>query len=317
MQCIEGLIKEVYNSSKIPFKLIVGGVGTYCSPMFNISEQYIRKTTEYRKVEYTIIVDKKYELAIDLLKCYFESNFKDIIIKKEDLLNRLLSEKDISTEVIDIVWPELNESFELINIYTDIYSNELYEEIKDIYSSDRIEVIYYENAILVVGNIENILDIVDNIKSRFNEYYKKSYITYCKINNYLSLKQTYDKTIYKLELAVKYEVKDIVFGEKELILEELVDSLSDEVKNKIREDFSSKITKLDEEMLKTIEVFFDCGLNLSEAAKELYIHRNTLIYRLDKIQRITSYDIRKFDNAMLFKIIYIYIGRKKLTVEKV
>ena len=310
MQCIEGLIKEVYNSSKIPFKLIVGGVGTYCSPMFNISEQYIRRTTEYRKVEYTIIVDKKYELAIDLLKCYFESNFKDIIIKKEDLLNRLLSEKDISTEVIDIVWPELNESFELINIYTDIYSNELYEEIKDIYSSDRIEVIYYENAILVVGNIENILQTVDDIRSRFNEYYKKNYITYGKVNNYLSLKQVYDKTTYKLELAVKYGVKDIVFGEKELILEELVEALSDEVKDKIREDFSYKITKLDEEMLKTIEVFFDCGLNLSEAAKELYIHRNTLIYRLDKIQRITSYDIRKFNNAMIFKIIFLYIGRK-------
>ena len=285
--------------------------------MFNISEQYIRRTTEYRKVEYTIIVDKKYELAIDLLKCYFESNFKDIIIKKEDLLNRLLSEKDISTEVIDIVWPELNESFELINIYTDIYSNELYEEIKYIYSSDKIEVIYYGNAILVVGNIENILQTVDDIRSRFNEYYKKNYITYGKVNNYLSLKQVYDKTTYKLELAVKYGVKDIVFGEKELILEELVEALSDEVKDKIREDFSYKITKLDEEMLKTIEVFFDCGLNLSEAAKELYIHRNTLIYRLDKIQRITSYDIRKFDNAMLFKIIYIYIGRKKLTVEKV
>lgn len=310
VQCIEGLIKEVYSSSKIPFKLIVDGVGTYCSPMFNISEQYIRKTTEYRKVEYTIIVDKKYELAIDLLKCYCESNFKDIIIKKEDLLNSLLSEKDISTEVVDIVWPELNESFELINIYTDIYSNELYEEIKDIYSSDKIEVIYYENAILVVGNIENILQTVDDIRSRFNEYYKKNYITYGKVNNYLSLKQVYDKTTYKLELAVKYGVKDIVFGEKELILEELVEALSDEVKDKIREDFSYKITKLDEEMLKTMEVFFDCGLNLSEAAKELYIHRNTLIYRLDKIQRITSYDIRKFNNAMIFKIIFLHIGRK-------
>ena len=162
----------------------------------------------------------------------------------------------------------------------------------------------------MVGNIENILQTVDDIRSRFNEYYKKNYITYGKVNNYLSLKQVYDKTTYKLELAVKYGVKDIVFGEKELILEELVEALSDEVKDKIREDFSYKITKLDEEMLKTIEVFFDCGLNLSEAAKELYIHRNTLIYRLDKIQRITSYDIRKFNNAMIFKIIFLYIGRK-------
>ncbi|MCI9302585.1 MAG: PucR family transcriptional regulator [Clostridium sp.] len=65
-------------------------------------------------------------------------------------------------------------------------------------------------------------------------------------------------------------------------------------------------------MIRTIEVFFKCGLNLSEAAKELYIHRNTLIYRLDKIQKITSYDIREFNNAMIFKIIFLYNKKKKI-----
>ena len=59
-----------------------------------------------------------------------------------------------------------------------------------------------------------------------------------------------------------------------------------------------------------MEVFFKCGLNLSEAAKELYIHRNTLIYRLDKIQKYTSYDIRDFNNAVIFKIVFFF-GRKK------
>ena len=90
------------------------------------------------------------------------------------------------------------------------------------------------------------------------------------------------------------------------------------MKNKIVNDFKSKIAKLDNEMIRTIEVFFKCGLNLSESAKELYIHRNTLIYRLDKIQKVTSYDIREFNNAMIFKIIFLYIGRKNnLTVEKI
>ncbi|WP_304576487.1 CdaR family transcriptional regulator, partial [uncultured Clostridium sp.] len=72
------------------------------------------------------------------------------------------------------------------------------------------------------------------------------------------------------------------------------------------------LSKLDNEMIRTIEVFFKCGLNLSEAAKELYIHRNTLIYRLDKIQKITSYDIREFNNAMIFKIIFLYNKKKKI-----
>ena len=71
-------------------------------------------------------------------------------------------------------------------------------------------------------------------------------------------------------------------------------------------------------MIRTIEVFFNCGLNLSESAKELYIHRNTLIYRLDKIQKMTSYDIREFNNAMIFKIILVYMEKKNnLIVEKV
>ncbi|MBM6839900.1 helix-turn-helix domain-containing protein, partial [Clostridium saudiense] len=64
-------------------------------------------------------------------------------------------------------------------------------------------------------------------------------------------------------------------------------------------------------MIKTIEVFFKCGLNLSEAAKELYIHRNTLIYRLDKIEKLTSYDIREFNNAVIFKIVFFLWKEKK------
>ena len=51
-------------------------------------------------------------------------------------------------------------------------------------------------------------------------------------------------------------------------------------------------------------------LNLSEASKELYIHRNTLIYRLDKIQKYTNYDIREFNDAVLLKIIF-FIWKEK------
>ena len=66
----------------------------------------------------------------------------------------------------------------------------------------------------------------------------------------------------------------------------------------------------DNEMIRTIEVFFRCGLNLSDAAKELYIHRNTLIYRLDKIEKYTAYDIRNFNNAVLFKVVF-FIWKEK------
>ena len=52
-----------------------------------------------------------------------------------------------------------------------------------------------------------------------------------------------------------------------------------------------------------IEMFFKKDLNLSDTARQLYIHRNTLVYRLDKVQRQTGLDLRSFDDAITFKIL--------------
>lgn len=69
--------------------------------------------------------------------------------------------------------------------------------------------------------------------------------------------------------------------------------------------FNRRTAKLfNEEMLQTIEMFFRKDLNLSDTARQLYIHRNTLVYRLDKVQRHTGLDLRKFENAVTFKILY-------------
>ncbi len=60
--------------------------------------------------------------------------------------------------------------------------------------------------------------------------------------------------------------------------------------------------KFDEEMLATINKFFELNLNLSETARQMYIHRNTLAYRLERIEKMTGLDIRSFEDAMTFKL---------------
>jgi len=60
--------------------------------------------------------------------------------------------------------------------------------------------------------------------------------------------------------------------------------------------------KFDEETLATVNKFFEWNLNLSETARHLYIHRNTLAYRLEKIERLTGLDVRSFEDAMTFKL---------------
>ncbi|MFI3115847.1 MAG: helix-turn-helix domain-containing protein [Clostridia bacterium] len=62
------------------------------------------------------------------------------------------------------------------------------------------------------------------------------------------------------------------------------------------------IDSLDEETLSTIKAFFDNNLNVSETSRKLFVHRNTLVYRLGKIRKITGLDLRKFDHAIVFKV---------------
>ena len=71
----------------------------------------------------------------------------------------------------------------------------------------------------------------------------------------------------------------------------------------IREIFEGKSPDdFDEETLITINKFFENNLNVSETSRQLYIHRNTLVYRLDKLQKMTGLDLRNFDDAIIFKI---------------
>jgi len=60
---------------------------------------------------------------------------------------------------------------------------------------------------------------------------------------------------------------------------------------------------IDDEMNDTVLKFFECNLNVSGTAKQLYIHRNTLVYRLDKLEKLTNLDLRNFGDAVIFKII--------------
>ena len=62
------------------------------------------------------------------------------------------------------------------------------------------------------------------------------------------------------------------------------------------------IEALDRETLSTIRCFFENNLNVSETSRKMFVHRNTLVYRLDKIKKLTGLDLREFDNAITFKV---------------
>ncbi|MBR0235250.1 MAG: helix-turn-helix domain-containing protein [Clostridia bacterium] len=62
------------------------------------------------------------------------------------------------------------------------------------------------------------------------------------------------------------------------------------------------IEKLDQETLSTIQKFFENNLNVSETSRKMFVHRNTLVYRLEKIKKMTGLDLREFEDAITFKV---------------
>ena len=80
----------------------------------------------------------------------------------------------------------------------------------------------------------------------------------------------------------------------------------------IQEIFEGKTPEdFDEETLTTINKFYENSLNVSETSRQLYIHRNTLVYRLDKLQKSTGLDLRVFDDAITLKIALMVVQYMK------
>ena len=110
-----------------------------------------------------------------------------------------------------------------------------------------------------------------------------------------------------------YHPDQHVYVYSRLLLERFLNEMPAEIRQRYYEMmFNRKTQRLfNEEMMVTIERFFDNSLNLSETARQLYIHRNTLVYRLDKVQRATGLDLRAFDDAVTFKLM-ILLGKSGL-----
>ncbi len=86
------------------------------------------------------------------------------------------------------------------------------------------------------------------------------------------------------------------------LLDELTDEQIENIKQKyLTSEIESFLNK--EEYLQTINAFFECGLNVSEAAKKAFMHRNTLTYRLDKFERVTKLSLHNIENAFLIKLL--------------
>lgn len=118
------------------------------------------------------------------------------------------------------------------------------------------------------------------------------------------ISRSYSEARLAIEIGRVFEGEKYILSYDELGIGRLIYQLP----SKLCELFLDEIFKkdglevLDDETLQTIDKFFENNLNVSETSRQLFVHRNTLVYRLDKIERLTGLDLRKFDDAVVFKV---------------
>lgn len=126
----------------------------------------------------------------------------------------------------------------------------------------------------------------------------------CVINSLSDLQEAFRETSLALKVGKLFYSEQTVFPYNELGIGRLIYQLPASLcENFLKEIFGADIpNSFDEELLGTINRFFQNNLNIAETSRQLHMHRNTLIYRLDQIQKKTGLDVRLFEDAMTFKI---------------
>ena len=144
--------------------------------------------------------------------------------------------------------------------------------------------------------------ISDTISAEAMLYVRVSYGTV--VNDLEHLKQSYEEARIALEVGRSFYAKRMVLAYKKLgigrLIHQLPVSLCKEFMQEVLE--GKGLEQFDDETMTTAYEFFRNNLNISETARQLYVHRNTLMNRLEKIQKKTGLDIRNFSDAMIFKL---------------
>ena len=124
------------------------------------------------------------------------------------------------------------------------------------------------------------------------------------VNELKDLSRSYKEAKMAMDVGKIFYAGRRVFSYNELGIGRLIYQLPPSLcKLFIREIFGDEEKiEMDQEILTTIDTFFANNLNVSETARQLFVHRNTLVYRLEKLQKSTGLDIRTFEDAMTFKI---------------
>ena len=124
------------------------------------------------------------------------------------------------------------------------------------------------------------------------------------VDNIKDLARAYKEAQVAIEVGKVFDTEKNIISYENLGIGRLIYQLPTTLCEMFLQEVFKKgsIESLDRETLMTVQCFFENNLNVSETSRKLFVHRNTLVYRLEKIRKITGLDLREFEHAITFKV---------------
>ena len=275
------------------------------------TDEYAQKYAQLLSVSFASIkqyYDEKYDRS-NFIKNVILDNILpgDIYLKARELhfnsevsrvclLIKIVSKTDVSAyDIIQNLFPDKSKDF-VININE--YEIALVKEIKaDTESRD-----------------------LEKLASSISDTLSSEFYTHCvvgigtTVTGIKDLARSFKEAQSALEVAKVFDTERTIVSYDNLGIARLIYQLPMSLCEMfIREVFGDEVPQIldDEEAMSTISKFFENNLNISETARQLYVHRNTLVYRLERIEKSIGLDIRTFDDAMIFKIATMVLAHIK------
>lgn len=308
MYNFKAFLQELSSNSGIPFILIwEDGRPIFQSGQKPKEIDDLETSVMLGKQRAKLVIDSKYAVCTSLIKYYIENKYKELFSMREQILIDIIEGKSVSSDKVDKNFPFISNGCNLILISVDGSRYEALNIVKQMYNEQDILSMVYDDNIVLIGSFDEADEHAESIREAIiSNLYCRCYVSFSKRTVSASeIREAYNNAKESLYIGKKLGIKSEIYDYDNMIFEKAVYNISPEVKNEFLKEFKHKFDAFDNEMINTIEEFMNSGLNISDAAKKLYIHRNTLIYRLDKIVKDTGYDIRDFKQANIFIIAFL------------
>ena len=189
-----------------------------------------------------------------------------------------------------------------LDVVTNLFPDRLQDFVLSINETD-VAVVKQINGSTTEEDLERMAKKIEDTLR--NELFVRTVIGIGTISEHLrSLADSYKEAQTAIEVSKVFDTEKSIINYENLGIGRLIYQLP----TTLCEIFLSEVFKkntiesLDQETLFTINKFFENNLNVSETSRKLFVHRNTLVYRLEKIKKLTGLDLRLFDHAIVFKV---------------